>query len=458
MTTHLPPAQEFSHKRALRAGFASFVGTAIEFYDFYVYATAAALVFPALFFPEGDPFLAVLSSFGIYAVGFFARPFGAIVFGHIGDRLGRRLSLMLTLVLMGVGTALVGVLPTYALVGIWAPILLVILRIAQGLAIGGEWGGAVLMSVENAPDKYKGFYGSFPQLGNPMGALLAAGIFSLLTIGGDDFLMNGGWRIPFLLSIVLIGVGFWVRYAVEETPVFQEEAKRWKEEGVKPELPLKIAIKNNWRQMLLAMGLIPISTGGYYIVTTFATSYATDPGISDINMPENTFLNVLSIAALCELISTLFIGALSDRIGRKRTFAIALVGTSLLAIPMFLSLEGDQLWLVFLLFAAVRVVMNGTWAPMASVLSQMFAPDSRQTSLSFSYSLGNAIWAGLSPLVATALYGLTGSIWSVIGMLAAMAALSLVCLAFAPQRKDYIFDPKTVAVPTPDEQTPDVQK
>ncbi|MGO1544062.1 MAG: MFS transporter [Gulosibacter sp.] len=451
MTTHQPPAQEFSHKRALKAGFASFVGTAIEFYDFYVYATAAAIVFPALFFPEGDPFLAVLSSFGIYAVGFFARPFGGIIFGHIGDRLGRRLSLMITLILMGVGTALVGVLPTYAVIGVWAPILLVILRIAQGLAIGGEWGGAVLMAVENAPEKFKGFYGSFPQLGNPMGALLASGIFALLTINGNDFLMEGGWRIPFLISIILIGVGFWVRYTVEETPVFEEEAKRRKESGEKAELPLKIAVKNNWRTMLLAMGLIPISTGGYYLVTTFATSYATDPAVSNINMPENTFLNVLSIAALCELISTLFIGALADRIGRKRTFAIALVGTTLLSIPMFLSLEGDQLWLIILLFAATRVVMNGTWAPMASILSQMFAPDSRQTSLSFAYSLGNAIWAGLSPLIATSLYGLTGSIWSVIAYLAGMAVLSLVCLKYAPQRKDYIFDPKTVAVPTPDD-------
>src|SRR5699024_6442356 len=204
-------------------GFASFVGTAIEFYDFYVYAMAAALVFPTLFFPDVSPIIGVLAAFATYSVGFFARPFCSISFGHIGDRYGRKLSLVISLVLMGGGTFLVGVLPTSASSGIIAPILLVVLRLAQGLAIGGEWGGAVLMAVESAPEKYKAFYGSFPQLGNPMGALMASGIFVLMTLNGHEFLLAWGWRIPFLLSIILIGVGFWVRATVEETPVFEAE-------------------------------------------------------------------------------------------------------------------------------------------------------------------------------------------------------------------------------------------
>ncbi|WP_331282722.1 MFS transporter [Micrococcus sp. H39-S4] len=230
MSTSPNPRQQFTHKKAVRAGMASFMGTTIEFYDFYVYATAAAIVFGPLFFPDADPILGVLYSFATYAVGFFFRPLGAVLFGHIGDRHGRRVSLVLTLVLMGVATTLVGLLPTYETAGALAPVLLIILRAMQGLAVGGEWGGAVLMSTESAPEKFKGFYGAFPQLGNPMGALLASLIFSALTVNGNEFLLNGGWRIPFLLSVVLIGIGFWVRYRVEETGVSDGLCKPYREE------------------------------------------------------------------------------------------------------------------------------------------------------------------------------------------------------------------------------------
>ncbi|MGC0144635.1 MFS transporter [Pseudactinotalea sp. Z1732] len=260
--------QTFSHRRALRAGMASFVGTSIEFYDFYIFATAAALVFGPLFFPDAAPITGVLYSFATYAVGFFFRPLGGVIFGHVGDRFGRQRSLVMTLVLMGVATTAVGVLPTYESVGVLAPILLIVLRALQGIAVGGEWGGAVLMSVENAPNRFKGFYGAFPQLGNPMGALLASGIFWLLTVNDSQFLYEWGWRIPFLLSAVLIAVGFWVRYTVEETPVFTSEI----EQDTKEELPVKAAFLRNWKLILLGVGLIPISTGGYYMVTTFATA------------------------------------------------------------------------------------------------------------------------------------------------------------------------------------------
>lgn len=436
--------KEFSHRRALRAGFASFVGTSIEFYDFYVYATAAALYFGPLFFPEVDPALGILASFATYATGFLVRPLGGILFGHIGDRLGRRLSLVLTLLLMGVATVLVGVLPTFAAIGFAAPILLVLMRVAQGLAVGGEWGGAVLMATENAPERFKGFYGSFPQLGNPMGALLATGVFALLTLGGEEFMMDWGWRIPFLLSAVLIAVGFWVRYAVEETPVFEAELeKREEQQIVKRELPLKAALRKNWRAILIGMGLIPISTGGYYIVTTFATAYSTgDP----INLNETLILNVLSVAAFFELVSTLFIGMLADRMGRKRVMQIGLITTAVLIVPMFLTIGHAPEWLLFVLFALVRVAMNATWAPLAAIMSQLFDPDARQTSVSISYSTGNAIWAGFSPLIATALFLWTGTVWSVIVFFIALTVISIVCLAIAPQRRDHVFDPHTEAM------------
>lgn len=434
-----PQRQKFSHRRALRAGSASFVGTSIEFYDFYIFATAAAIVFGPLFFPEADPILGVLFSFATYAVGFLFRPIGGIIFGHVGDKYGRRLSLVITLVLMGGATVAVGLLPTYETAGAWAPVLLVILRAAQGIAVGGEWGGAVLMSTENAPEKFKGFYGAFPQMGNPMGALLASGIFALLTINGTEFLLNGGWRIPFLLSVVLIGVGFWVRFRVEETPVFQQDVAATSDEPANNELPLKVALRQNWKAILLGMGLIPVSTGGYYLVTTFATSYGTEPAFG-VGIDANLILNILSVAALAELISSLVIGVVADRLGRKRTMFFALVSTSLLVAPLFLTMHPDNAVIMFILFAVFRVLMNGTWVPMASIMSQMFTAEARQTSLSFSYNLGNAIFAGFAPVTATALFNWTESIWSVILLYITMAVLSMVCLSLAPQIRDNIFD------------------
>lgn len=439
MANSSPQRQAFSHRRALRAGSASFVGTSIEFYDFYIFATAAAIVFGPLFFPEADPIMGVLFSFATYAVGFLFRPVGGIIFGHIGDKYGRRQSLVITLLLMGGATVAVGLLPTYETAGAWAPILLVVLRAAQGIAVGGEWGGAVLMATESAPEKFKGFYGAFPQMGNPMGALLASGVFALLTINGTEFLMSGGWRIPFLLSFVLIGVGFWVRFRVEETPVFQQDVAAASANPVHDELPLKVALRQNWKAILLGMGLIPVSTGGYYLVTTFATSYATEPAFG-VDIDANLVLNILFVAALAELISSLFIGVVADRIGRKRTMFFALVTTSLLIAPMFLTMDASNAVLMFILFAVFRVLMNGTWVPMASIMSQMFNAEARQTSLSFSYNLGNAIFAGFAPVTATALFNWTGSIWSVIVMYIVMAVLSMICLSLAPQIRDNVFD------------------
>ncbi|GAA1937029.1 MFS transporter [Brevibacterium antiquum] len=420
---------EFSHRRALRAGVASFAGTTIEFYDFYVFATAAALVFGPLFFPESDPIIGVMFSFATYATGFFVRPLGGIIFGHIGDRYGRRRSLIITLLLMGVGTVLVGLLPTHEQIGILAPILLIVLRIAQGLAIGGEWGGAVLMSVENAPEKFKSFYGAFPQLGNPMGALLSSGIFALISAVPDDFMMNGGWRIPFLLSAVLIAVGFWIRAKVEETPVFEQTSAK----DVTIELPLLSAIRHGRIAMLVGIGLIPVSTGGYYILTTFATAYGVS---SDVSLDETLILNVLTFAAFTDLVVTLLVGWGSDRMGRKRMFALSLVSTAVLVAPMFLLMGRTPDWVLFPLFALVRLTLMGTWAPLSTLMAQMFEPSYRQTSLSLSYGIGNAIWAGLSPVVATGLYAATNSIWSVIALFGFMTVVSLISLYFARQIKD----------------------
>ncbi|QIG40951.1 MHS family MFS transporter [Microbacterium sp. 4R-513] len=414
--------------RARRAGLAAFAGTTIEWYDFYIYATAAALVFGPLFFPSDDPLAETAAAFATFAVAFLVRPLGGILFGHIGDKLGRRVSLVITLLLMGVSTVLVGCLPTYADIGVWAPILLILLRALQGLAVGGEWGGAVLMSVEHAPVGKKTFYGGFTQLGNPAGALLASGIFAIMARAGDDFIMNGGWRIPFLLSIVLVGVGFWVRYRVEESPVFESKV-----EGRKQSMPLAFALRVNWWPILLGIGLLPISTGGYYLATTFATAYATgDP----INVSESVILDAMTIASLIEFLVTLPVAWLGDKWGRKNIMYIGLATSVLTFVPFMLILPGRVEPLIFLFAALVRIAMSATYAPIAAILAQMFRPQARYTSIALSYGVGAAIWAGFSPWFATQLIAWTGSIWSVIAMFTGMAILAAVCTRLAPQHSD----------------------
>jgi MFS family permease len=417
-----------SHRSARRAGFAAFVGTTIEWYDFYVYATAAALVFGPLFFPSGDPLAETAAAFATFAVAFVVRPFGGILFGHIGDKLGRRVSLVITLLLMGIATVLVGLLPTYETIGLAAPILLILLRALQGLAVGGEWGGAVLMSVEHAPEKSKTFYGGFTQLGNPAGALLASGVFAIMTRFGDDFIINGGWRIPFLLSIVLVGVGLWVRYRVEETPVFEQKV-----EGRKQSMPLAFALRNNWKPILLGIGLLPISTGGYYLATTFATAYATGEPIS---LSAQVILDAMTIASFVEFVVTLPIAWLGDKWGRKNVMYVGLVTSVLTFIPFMLVLPGRIEPLIFLLASLVRIAMSGTYAPIAAILAQMFRPQARYTSIALSYGVGAAIWAGFSPWFATQLIAWTGSIWSVIAMFTGMAILAGICTKLAPQHSD----------------------
>ena len=251
MSSPAAPIQERTHKRALRGGFAALVGTSIEWYDFYIYATAAAIIFPHVFFPEDlDPALATLASFGTYAVAFFMRPLGGIIFGHMGDKLGRKPALTITLILMGVATTLVGLLPSYGSIGMWAPVLLILCRMVQGLAVGGEWGGASLMAVESAPDKWKNFYGGFTQVGNPLGALMATGAFLLLGSFGNDFLLDWGWRLPFIASITLVVVGLWIRKGLDETPAFRKA----RESGSTAKVPLKDTLRDHWRSVLIAIG------------------------------------------------------------------------------------------------------------------------------------------------------------------------------------------------------------
>ncbi|GAA2068666.1 MFS transporter [Streptomyces albiaxialis] len=429
MTEHDRSGARTQARRARKAGIAAFVGTTIEWYDFYVYATAASLVFGSVFFPEDtDRLTGIAAAFATYAVGFFARPLGGIVFGHIGDRFGRRGALVITLTMMGAATFLVGLLPTYASVGALAPVLLVLLRFVQGIAVGGEWGGAVLMAVEHAPEGKKTFYGGFAQLGNPAGALLSTGLFSLLSTLGDDALKEWAWRVPFLLSAVLIVVGVLIRLKVEESPVF-EETEAGEDEG----LPLTYALRTNWRPILLGIGTLPIAVGGYYLVTTFLTAYATDPSVG---LSETTVLNALSVGAVVELIATLGVAWLGDKVGRVRVVVWGLAAVAVLATPQFLVVSTDSTVLIFVVFAAMRLVMAATYGPVAAVLSQMFRPRARYTSISVTYQVAGALFGGLSPVASTLMFQATDSVVPVIVLLVAMCALSIACLLKAPQHTD----------------------
>ncbi|WGW11515.1 MFS transporter [Saxibacter everestensis] len=425
-----------SQRRKVAA--ASFIGTCIEWYDFYVFSVGASLVFATVFFPTVDPIAGLAASFATYAVGFFARPLGAAIFGSIGDRLGRRRALVMTLVLMGITTCLTGLLPVYDEIGPWAPILLVTLRIIQGVAVGGEWGGAVLMAVEHAPEESKAFYGGFVQLGNPAGGMLATGVFSFLSLFGEEALLSWAWRVPFLISAVLIVVGLVIRTKVEESPVFENSST--------PQMhPLRDAIVHNWRPLLLAIGIVAVPSGGYYITSTYFTSFATEDG--GLNM--TLVLNILTIGSFVELIATIPTAWLADRLGKIRVLVAGIVGLGVFGAITFLVVASGTGGpsLLIAVFVLLRLAGCSAYAALAGVLAQMFPPKARYTSISLGYQVGAAIFGGLSPLAATLLVGATGSVWAVVGLLAVLCMLAAACASAAPQLRDKLADPAPPAEP-----------
>ena len=306
-----------------RAVIASLVGTSIEWYDYFLYGTAASLVFNKIFFPTVDPIVGLLLAYATFALSFIIRPLGGIIFSHIGDKIGRKRTLVLTLMLMGIATVLIGLLPGYDAIGIWAPILLILLRLVQGLGIGGEWGGAVLLAVEYAPKEKRGLFGSVPQMGVPIGLVLGTFAMSVIAgISGDAF-YSWGWRIPFILSIVLVLIGLWIRNGIDETPVF----KKARESGEISKVPLIDTFKYQWKTVLLAVGTKVVETAPFYILSTFVISYATGLGYD-----ESAVLNAVAIAALVTTILIPIMGSLSDKWGRKPLYIAGTVGMILFAV------------------------------------------------------------------------------------------------------------------------------
>jgi MFS transporter, MHS family, shikimate and dehydroshikimate transport protein len=382
--------------------FASLIGTTIEFFDFYIYATAAVLAFPRLFFPTSDPASAVLASLATFGIAFLARPIGSALFGHFGDRIGRKAMLVTSLMIMGVATFLIGCLPTHASIGIAAPILLVLLRFAQGIGVGGEWGGAVLMAVESAPKGKRGLFGAFPQMGVPAGLLLSTVVFTVVqNMTSEDQFMAWGWRIPFLVSIVLVAVGLFVRLALAESPAFKEV----KESKTEVDVPLVELVKTQKRDVLTAMGMRIAENGCFYIFTVFVLHY----GEETLGLEKNTMLTGVIIAAGLGLLTVPFYGWLSDRFGRRKLYMAGALFTFAFVFPFFALLDTKEpvlIWLAIVL--AVNIGHDLMYGPQAAYFSELFATRMRYTGASVGYQLASVFGGGFAPLIAVALLAAGG--------------------------------------------------
>jgi MFS transporter, MHS family, shikimate and dehydroshikimate transport protein len=403
---------------------ASLVGNALEWYDFFLYGTAAALIFGPLFFPVGtDPLTGTLAAFAGFAVGFAARPFGGIVFGHIGDRVGRKTALVLTLSIMGGATFLIGLLPTYSQIGIWAPILLVLLRIAQGIAAGGEWGGGVLMISENAPPEHRGFYSAWSQVGVAGGFVLSAGAFYLVQLLPQESFMSWGWRIPFLVSVVIFGLGIYIRANLPESAEFEEVRNK----GERKHLPVVEAIRRHPREILLAMGLRVAENGGSYVFLAFALAYGKFVGV-----PQDLMLLGVMLSMTVALATMVMFGALSDRIGRRPVYLFGAAGLIAAAFPFFWLIDTKLPVLVILAFmignSLCHAAMIGT---QPSFFSELFSPDVRYSGVALGHEIASVFAGGLSPLIATALLAKYQAAWPVALYLASLGAISVVAVLLA---------------------------
>jgi metabolite-proton symporter len=377
------------------------MGTTIEWYDFFLYGTSAALIFNRIFFPSFDPLSGTLAAFATYAVGFFARPLGGVLFGHFGDRVGRKSMLLVTLLLMGVPTILIGLIPSYDSIGYWAAVLLVLMRVLQGLAVGGEWGGAVLMAVEHAPDGSKGFFGSLPQAGVASGLILSSFAMTAVARLGEADMLAWGWRLPFIASIVLLGVGWFIRLNVAESPDF----KRVEHNSEKVKLPVAVVCRDYLPEVMVVVGARLAEVTWFYTIASFSLAYAT----TSLNVPKATMLNATICGAAVVFFTIPLFGALGDRLGQRRMFILGALGIVLCG-PVFFELLGtrDPVLIDLAMVLALGLVYGLLYGREGQLFSSQFPAEIRYTGISLAVQVSGALGGGLAPIIATYLLGYGG--------------------------------------------------
>lgn len=417
---------------------ASLVGTTIEWYDFFLFGSVAALVFNKLFYPDFDPVVGTLLSLSTFAVGFVARPVGAVVFGHFGDLVGRKKMLVLSLVLMGAATVAVGLLPTYAQIGVAAPILLVVCRLLQGFAVGGEWGGAVLMVSERGNPRRRGFWTSWPNVGLPAGQALSIAVLAVL--GGvlsEDAFLGWGWRIPFLLSGLLLVVGLWIRLSLDESPMSKEAQAARQAEGAPRKAPLFEVLRHYWREVLLVMGARLCENSSGYIFTVFILTYATQQGIS-----RQVALYAVMIASVCHMIAVPMWGALSDRFGRRPLYIGGAVGVGIWVFAVFPLIDLGSPVLLTLAVAVALICHGGMLGPQGALFSELFGTSVRYSGASIGVQFASIFGGSLAPIIAVALFAAYDSAVPIAIYVAVTAAITVVALLLTREtaRRDLAFD------------------
>jgi MFS family permease len=424
-TTYAPLPEAEQSAQLRRAVIASTVGTTIEWYDFFLYGTAAGLVFGKLYFPNQEPLAATLSAFGTYFIGFAARPIGAAIFGHYGDRIGRKATLIATLILMGLATFLIAFVPTYESIGIWGAVALTVLRAIQGVGVGGEWGGSVLLAMEWSRTRgQRGLVASWPQFGVPAGLFLAnLAVFAFSALSGDQFL-TWGWRVPFALSIILVGIGLWIRLGILETPVFQRLLDANKIEKA----PIVEVVRKQPKEIVLSAFLRMSQQAPFYIFTAFIFAYA----VGTLQMPRNLILSAVLVAAAVSMFSILIFGHLSDRIGRKRMYLIGAALTGLYGFAFFAMVDTTIPTLVFTAIVLSLIPHDMQYGPQGALIAEAFTPRLRYSGSSLGYQFASIIAGGPAPLIATALLAAFHSGAAVAVYIAACCVIGFISAARMP--------------------------